>query len=162
MKPCETSWPREGRTPAETPRRCASCPATVSAVERPPSGNVGSPEGFTSTRFGGSWKCQLTGGFHDEFAVGGWRAGHGRAMGKFWWTATQRGARLSSPKRESKREEEMDASTSPGASPWRSCMRLELTSGARGDVRAPNVAGVLTPVGHVDELGSHSDMAIIV
>jgi len=32
------SWPRESRTPAETRRRCASCPATVSAVERPPSG----------------------------------------------------------------------------------------------------------------------------
>ena len=34
---CGTSWPREDRTPAETRRRCASCPATVSAVERPPS-----------------------------------------------------------------------------------------------------------------------------
>jgi len=27
------SWPRESLTPAETRRRCASCPATVSAVE---------------------------------------------------------------------------------------------------------------------------------
>ena len=51
----------------------------------------------------------------------------------------------------------MDASTSPGASPWRSCVRLELTSGARDDVRAPNVAVALSPVGHVDELGSDSD-----
>ena len=32
------SRPRESPTPAETRRRCASCPATVSAVERPPSG----------------------------------------------------------------------------------------------------------------------------
>jgi len=32
------SWPRESLTPAETRRRCASCPATVGAVERPPSG----------------------------------------------------------------------------------------------------------------------------
>jgi len=32
------SWPRESPTPAETRRRCASCPTTVSAVERPPSG----------------------------------------------------------------------------------------------------------------------------
>jgi len=38
LKRCGTSWPREGRTPAETRRRCASCAATVSAVERPPSG----------------------------------------------------------------------------------------------------------------------------
>jgi len=33
-----TRWPRERPSPAETRRRCASCPATVSAVERPPSG----------------------------------------------------------------------------------------------------------------------------
>jgi len=33
----------------------------------------------------------------------------------------------------------------------------ELTSGARDDVRVPNVTVVLSPVGHVDELGSHSD-----
>jgi len=38
LKRCEMSWPRESRTPAETRRRYASCPATVSAVERPPSG----------------------------------------------------------------------------------------------------------------------------
>ena len=55
----------------------------------------------------------------------------------------------------------MDASTSPGALPWRSCVRLELTSGARDDVRVPNVAVVLTPVGHVDELGVHSDKTMI-
>jgi len=36
LKRCGTSWPREGRAPAETRRRCASCPATVRAVERPP------------------------------------------------------------------------------------------------------------------------------
>jgi len=33
----------------------------------------------------------------------------------------------------------------------------ELTSGARNDVRMPNVAVALPPVGHVDELGSDSD-----
>jgi len=38
LKWCGMSWPREGRTPAETQRRCASCPATVSVVEHPPSG----------------------------------------------------------------------------------------------------------------------------
>jgi len=38
LKRCGMSWPRESRTPAETRRHCASCPATVSAVERPPSG----------------------------------------------------------------------------------------------------------------------------
>ena len=63
--------------------------------------------------------------------------------------------------RESERKEEMDASTSPGVSPWRSCGRPELTSGARDDVRAPNVAAALTPVGHVDELGVHSDKTMI-
>ena len=41
-------------------------------------------------------------------------------------------------------------------------MSLELTSGARDDVRAPNVAVVLSPVGHVDELGFDSDMAMVV
>jgi len=35
MRRCWMSWPRESPTPAETRRRCASCPATVSAVERP-------------------------------------------------------------------------------------------------------------------------------
>jgi len=38
LKRCGTSWPRESQTPAETRRRCVSCPATVGAVERPPSG----------------------------------------------------------------------------------------------------------------------------
>jgi len=51
----------------------------------------------------------------------------------------------------------MDASTSPGVSPWRSCARWELTSGARSDVRVPNVDRALSPVGHVDELGSDLD-----
>jgi len=40
LKRCRTSWPRERPTPAETRRRCASCPATVSVVERPPSGAI--------------------------------------------------------------------------------------------------------------------------
>ena len=37
-KRCGEGKAREDRTPAETRRRCASCPATVSAVECPPSG----------------------------------------------------------------------------------------------------------------------------
>jgi len=64
--------------------------------------------------------------------------------------------------RESEREERMDASTASGASPWRSCACWELTSGARDDVQAPNVADVLSPVGHVDELGYDSDMAMVI
>jgi len=56
----------------------------------------------------------------------------------------------------------MDASTASRVSPWRSCAHWELTSGARNDVRAPNVAIVLSPVGHVDELGFDSDMAMVV
>ena len=59
--------------------------------------------------------------------------------------------------REGERKERVDASTASGASPRRSCMRWELTSGARNDVRAPNVAEVLSPVSHVDELDSDSD-----
>jgi len=55
----------------------------------------------------------------------------------------------------------MDASTSPGASPWRTCAHPDLTSGARDGVRAPNVTIVLTPVGHVDEVGIHSDETMI-
>jgi len=50
----------------------------------------------------------------------------------------------------------MDASTSLGASPWRTCARWELTSAARSDVRTPNVDGALPPVSHVDELGLDS------
>ena len=38
LKRCGMSWPRESRTPTETRRCCALCLATVSAVERPPSG----------------------------------------------------------------------------------------------------------------------------
>jgi len=56
----------------------------------------------------------------------------------------------------------MDASTASGVSPWRSCTCWELTSGARDDVRAPNVTAVLSPVGHVDELGLNSDTAMVV
>jgi len=121
LKWCGKSWPREGQTPAETRWRCASCPATVTAVERLPSGAnacygpklplgpnkrtrealrssaLSSPEKkVTATRFGGKRKCRLTGGFHGDLAGGGWRAGHGGAVGEFWWTATQRGARMSS------------------------------------------------------------------
>jgi len=59
------------------------------------------------------------------------------------------------------RKEEMDASTSPGVSLWRSCGRPELTSRARDGVRMPNVAAAVTPVGHVDELGVHSDKAMV-
>ena len=55
----------------------------------------------------------------------------------------------------------MDASTSLGATPWRSCARPELMSGTRDGVRAPNVAVALTSVGHVDELGVHSDKTMI-
>ena len=66
---------------------------------------------------------------------------------------------MSSPE---KWEERMDASTASGVSPWRSCARWELTSRAKDDVRAPNVAVVLSPVGHVDELGFDSNMAMVV
>ena len=64
--------------------------------------------------------------------------------------------------RESERKERVDVSTASGTSPWRSCAHWELTSGARSDVWAPNVDEGLSPDGHVDELGSDSDMALIV
>jgi len=48
----------------------------------------------------------------------------------------------------------MDASTLLGTSPWRTCARWELTSGAKNDVRTTNVAVALSPVGHVGELAS--------
>ena len=64
--------------------------------------------------------------------------------------------------RKSERKERVDASTASGASPWRSCARWELTSGAKSDVRATNVDEALSPVGHVDELGSDSDTTLIV
>ena len=59
--------------------------------------------------------------------------------------------------RERRGREEMDASTPLGASPWRTCARWKLTSGARNGVRAPNVAVALPPVGHVGELASDSE-----
>jgi len=59
--------------------------------------------------------------------------------------------------RERARQRGMDASTPLGASPWRTCTRWELTSGARSDVRTPNVAVALPPVSHVGELKSDSD-----
>ena len=64
--------------------------------------------------------------------------------------------------RERARQKGMDASTSPGMSLWRSCARWELTSWARSNVRAPNVDGALSPVGHVDELGLDSVKVMIV
>jgi hypothetical protein len=51
----------------------------------------------------------------------------------------------------------MDASTPLGASPWRTCARWKLMSGARSGVRAPNVIVALSPVGHVGELASDSE-----
>ena len=64
--------------------------------------------------------------------------------------------------RESEGKERVDASTASAVSPWRSCARWELTSGGRRDVRALNVAEVLSPVGHVDELGFDSVKAMLV
>ena len=59
--------------------------------------------------------------------------------------------------REIEWKERVDASTASGASPWRSCARWELMSRARNDVRVPNVAVVLSSVGHVGELASDSE-----
>ena len=53
--------------------------------------------------------------------------------------------------------EEMDASIRLGASPWTTCARWELTSGARNNVRMTNVTIALPPVGHVGELNSDGD-----
>ena len=122
LKRCGKGWPREDRTPTETRRRCASCSATVSAVECPPSGAdasqgpklplepnqrrwealrssaLGSLEKtISATRFGENWKCRLIGGFHGEVEGGSLRAEHGGAVGELWWTAMQRGVCSSSP-----------------------------------------------------------------
>ena len=125
---------------------------------------MGSPEKtIPATRFGESWKCRLTGGFHDELEGGGLRVGHGGAVGEFWWAAMQCGARdgesaaAELPARE-KQGRGNGRVHLLGALPWRSCARLRLTSGARDGVRAPNVADVLTPVGHVDEDDIHSEL----
>ena len=64
--------------------------------------------------------------------------------------------------RERGEREGMDASRRSRASLWRSCVPLGLTSGARDGVWAPNVADVLTPVGHVDRDGIHSETAMLV
>jgi len=91
-------------------------------------------------------------------------------MGEFWWTATQRGARTSSPEwardgelaaaaflaREGEAEGNGRVHFARGVA-MEVMRRPELTSGARNDVRTPNVPVALPPVGHVDELGSDSD-----
>ena len=46
------------------------------------------------------------------------------------------------------------------ASPWWSCTRRGLTSGARNGVRAPNGDGALPAVGHVDEVQVDSETAM--
>jgi len=56
----------------------------------------------------------------------------------------------------------VDASRRSRASPWRSCTPSALTSGARDGVRTPNVAEVLTPVGHVDGDDVHLGLATLV
>ena len=56
----------------------------------------------------------------------------------------------------------MDASTSLERSPWRSCTRRELTSGARRGVRLTNGDGALPAVGHVDELRFDSEETVFV
>jgi len=113
---------------------------------------VGSPEGFTASLRveDGEWvTAELWASFggqqHSEERVRAPRSELATSSLRplFW--------------RESERNERMDASTAFEASPWRSCVRLELTSRARDDVRAPNIADVLSPVGHVDELDSDSD-----
>ena len=90
-------------------------------------------------------------------SFGGWRCSveHARARRSELATATPLRSSFRSEKGE---REEMDASTRSEASPWRSCMRPRLTSGARDGVQAPNVADVLTPVGHVDEDDIHSEL----
>jgi len=119
-------------------------------------GNVGSPEDFTASL----WvevREQVTAELWASF--GGQRCSveRARARRSEFATTTPLQQRFW---REREGREEMDASTLPGVSPWRSCAHLELTSGARDGVRAPNVAVVLTLVGHIDELGVHSDKAM--
>ena len=58
--------------------------------------------------------------------------------------------------------EGMDASRRSRASSWRSCTPFGLTSGARDSVRMPNVADVLTPVGHINGDDVHSELATLV
>ena len=49
-----------------------------------------------------------------------------------------------------------------GASPWRSCTRRKLTSGAKRGVRATNGDGALPAVGHVDEVRPDSEERVLV
>jgi len=81
-------------------------------------GNVGSPEGFTASlqvEVGEQVTADLWTGF------GGQQRSEERARGRRSELATVTSLR---PRfwRESERKEEMDASTSPGVSPWRSCV----------------------------------------
>jgi len=119
-------------------------------------GNVGSPEGFTASlrvEVGEQVTAELWVSF------GGRRCSEERARAR-WSELAMATPLWLSFQREIGERERMDAPTRSGASSWRSCAHPELTNGARDGIRAPNVAVVLTPVGHVDELGVHPDNAM--
>ena len=122
------------------------------------SGNVGSPKGFTESlrvevveqnmaepwvRFGDQ-QCGLE---------------HARAhRSELGMASLLRPSFL----RERGEWERVDAFRRSRASPWRSCTPSTLTSRAKDGIWMPNVAKVLTPVGHVDEDDVHSGLASLV
>jgi len=122
------------------------------------SGNVGSPKGFTASlrvEVGEQSTAELWVSF------GGQRCSVERARAHLSELATAHPLRPSFLRKRGERER-VDASRRSRASPWRSCTPSALTSGTRDGVRLPNVAEVLTPVGHVDEDDVHSELASLV
>ena len=78
-----------------------------------------------------------------------------------WSTLVTESSRRPRFWREERGREEVDASTLRGATPWTSCTRWGLTSGAGNGIRTTNVAVALPPVGHVGELHLDSDKAMV-
>ena len=117
-------------------------------------GNVSSPEGFTVSlrvEIGEQVTVELWASF------GGRRCSVERARARRSELVTATPLRPSFRCERGEREG-MDASTCSRVSPWRSSAPPGLTSGARDGIRAPNVADVLTPVGHVDGDGLHLEL----
>jgi len=129
----------------------------VTATRFGEEGNDGSPVGFAASKRVENGE-RLTAELWVKF--GGLRRSEERARARRSELATVSSLRTLFW-RERRGREEMGASTLLGATPWTTCARWGLTSGARNDVRTTNVAVALPPVGHVGELDFDSENTTI-
>ena len=90
-------------------------------------------------------------------SFGGWRCSVERARAR-WSEPNDDTSAAVEFQHEKGERERMDASRSSRLTSWRSCTPSALTSGARDGVRLPNVAEMLSPVGHVNGDDVHSEL----